>query len=504
MNFVRLHPETMRMLIIFSRHRNVSCTTQQFTNHRRLQKQPAAIKSRPTRILYIVTSMNEYDTGRRSTTKGYDRFQNTILPVLQESMTSIWQWLLQQQQLSNQPSATRQPHLHLYFVAHYNVTRIDLLQQLIQRVKYSSSVSHPESLITFDVWHEATPLGYAYDNNKSPDRISEITRGLARQQRYIVKDLLEDYDMVVAFEDDMLVHGSALEHYWTWTQKLYQGRHGATKEANYTVQEALTRFHGDMTLIQWQRMIPGFMRVEAPLADFVPTTNNLYSQIPLNYSWDDRTERHIDPSLCCHTTWDESVTRIPSHPQDLYFWETSIDVLGIRQLPTEEWVLLLAGNNDALYPKPEYIIGDYYPQDYYNNTPRPERTKSRYMSNQGGWMGTRHQIVEWHTHWCHGGFLPPFLAPYHKYDGLHLQTVEYWSGGGQLVGPHACHLQRVIPLEPAEFSRSLLYHTSNNKQRSPNVRHKFSSRTIDEFWAQLNTIRQRAIRVMEGKEERTV
>ena len=471
-------------------------------NRRRLLEQTTAHSSifSPKRLLYIVTSMNEYDTGRRATTKGYDRFQNTVLPVVQESMTSMWQWqwLQQQQQLSSEEDAL---HLHLYFVAHYNVTRTELLQQLVHRV--SSQTSHQQQRITFQVWHQATPMGYAYDNNQQPSRISEITRGLARQQRYIVKDSFQDYDMVVAFEDDMLVTGSALEHYWTWTQQLYQGRRGAPKRANYSKSEALTRFHGDMTLTQWQRMIPGFMRVEAPLANFVPTTNNLYEQIPLNYLYDDNnhtTVQHIDPSLCCHASWDENVTRIPSHPKDLYFWETSIDVLGIRQLPTKEWVLLLAGNNDALYPQPEYIIGDYYPNDWYNHTPRPDKTKSRYMSNQGGWMGTRHQIIEWHSHWCPGGYLPPFLAPYHKFDGLHLQSVEYWSGGGQLVGPHACHLQRIIPLEPTQFSRSLLYHTSNNKQRSHNVRHRFSSRTVDEFWAQLNSIRQRAVRVLQEVE----
>jgi predicted transcriptional regulator len=56
----------------------------------------------------------------------------------------------------------------------------------------------------------------------------------------------------------------------------------------------------------------------------------------------------------------------------------------------------------------------------------------------------------------------------------------------------SCNLQRVITLEPGGFSRQLLYHTSNNKQRQQNVRHRFSSRSINQFWGQLNTIRKNA------------
>jgi hypothetical protein len=41
------------------------------------------------RILYIVTSIHEYDTGFRSTVKGFDRFTKTIIPLIRESVQSI-------------------------------------------------------------------------------------------------------------------------------------------------------------------------------------------------------------------------------------------------------------------------------------------------------------------------------------------------------------------------------------------------------------------------------
>ncbi len=114
-------------------------------------------------------------------------------------------------------------------------------------------------------------------------------------------------------------------------------------------------------------------------------------------------------------------------------------------------------------------------------------------------MATRRQIVEWHADRCVGGFLPPYPVRGQSADGLGSESVEFWSGGLQIAGMMSCNLQRVITLEPGGFSRQLLYHTSNNKQRQQNVRHRFSSRSINQFWGQLNTIRKNAEKAM--KEE---
>jgi hypothetical protein len=41
------------------------------------------------RILYIITSLAQYNTGTRSTTKGSDRLQETLIPVMRESVLSM-------------------------------------------------------------------------------------------------------------------------------------------------------------------------------------------------------------------------------------------------------------------------------------------------------------------------------------------------------------------------------------------------------------------------------
>ena len=84
-----------------------------------------------------------------------------------------------------------------------------------------------------------------------------------------------------------------------------------------------------------------------------------------------------------------------------------------------------------------------------------------------------------------------------------MRSVEYWSGGIQLVGVNSCNLQRILTLDPDGFSRHLLYHTSNNKQHehSLRVRYQFSGRSVNEFWGQLNTIRKNAEAAMRAEEE---
>ena len=52
---------------------------------------PAAANSgkEPTKILYIVTSMAEFDNGQRNTLPGRDRFKETLIPVVTEALESM-------------------------------------------------------------------------------------------------------------------------------------------------------------------------------------------------------------------------------------------------------------------------------------------------------------------------------------------------------------------------------------------------------------------------------
>lgn len=149
----------------------------------------------------------------------------------------------------------------------------------------------------------------------------------------------------------------------------------------------------------------------------------------------------------------------------------------------------------------EQIIGEYWAgrDGDFGSEERPDSMDSVYANNMGGWMATRDQIHTWHTRVCMGGFLPPFQGPMYPLDGMN-HVVEYWSGGANLFGRKACSLQRIIPIDPEQFSRHLLYHTSNNKQKQLKfVKGLFSQ--ADVLLGQLHTVRKRAAQAMRQEKQ---
>jgi len=452
---------------------------------------------RNRKLLYIVTSISEFDTGKRGTTEGYDRFSHTLVPAVRESIKSFFR---QSPNDNDRDDAVSFEGVDLYLVAHYEVSQ--------RRYRQLRDALPKE--VGLQVWDDATPLGYALEH--SQQTIMPITRALARQHRYVIKDKFLEYDFFCNFEDDMVVKAEHVRHYLKLTQQLFDMRQAAPSKFNYAVdkillpEQASKRYFGTMTSPQLRRCIPGFIRVEVVASDaFRPKqTKKLTKTVPSEYYWNaSLSKAKIDPSVCCHVsldsnnrkTNDTTTIRVPESPseRDLFFWETTVETLGVRQLPNGDWVVLLAGNNDEYYADPSYVVGDYWTgrdTDYFET--RPDPTLGRYANNQGGWMGTRRQVIEWHAGLCRGGFLPPYDAPTYKFDGLDARPVEYWSGGLQLSGVLACNLQRLANLDPDGFSAQLLYHSSNNKQTQKNLRYRFSSHSIQEFWGQLNSVKRRA------------
>ena len=108
-------------------------------------------------------------------------------------------------------------------------------------------------------------------------------------------------------------------------------------------------------------------------------------------------------------------------------------------------------------------------------------------------MATRQQLWEWHTEICPGGFLPPYEPPHYRFDGLDMRNVEWYSGGMQLATVrHACNMQRVVMMEPSNFSKSLLYHSANNKQRQLTGKKEESFVKANTLLGQANALKKRA------------
>lgn len=131
-------------------------------------------KKDPLRVLYVITSLAEYNTGRRSTDKGSDRLQDTLIPVMREGVLSMREMDYQ---------------VDVFLICHWSMKTERL--QLVRRALPSE--------VGLDYWDDATPLGYKLEDENHPEKsqkIAPITRALARQHRFVIKDKILDYDFL--------------------------------------------------------------------------------------------------------------------------------------------------------------------------------------------------------------------------------------------------------------------------------------------------------------------
>jgi hypothetical protein len=68
---------------------NQTVIMNQMNDHRSLRESSIATTTKSKKILYIITSIAQYNTGTRATTKGSDRLQETLIPVMAEGVRSM-------------------------------------------------------------------------------------------------------------------------------------------------------------------------------------------------------------------------------------------------------------------------------------------------------------------------------------------------------------------------------------------------------------------------------
>ena len=134
-------------------------------------------------------------------------------------------------------------------------------------------------------------------------------------------------------------------------------------------------------------------------------------------------------------------------------------------------------------------------------TKKPIGAPPELLAQQGGWMATKEQLIRMNNYLCKAPFLPPFddLNPMRE-DGLEPHNVEFWSGSFQFFtgGKNHCNMQRVISMHPEHFSKHLVYHTANNKQKHINPQRMVKANHI---FGQLNTVLKNAKRAKEKIEQ---
>lgn len=423
------------------------------------------------RILYVVTSGSEFNDDRLSLAHlPKDRLMDLVVPVTKESIESM---------------ITAGFEVHLYLILGYQLRpqREKLLQ-----IEFANA--------SIEIWDDAFPLNYNDDyirmRKQNPVKISAISRALSRQHRFVVRDKLFDYDAFAAFEDDMLVTGSHVRHYLHMTRVIQEFKDeaaitAANNEELRNMSEGL--WFGRMSQQELAHMRPGFIRVE--VIPYNTKKQFAFENVPVDLDFDDlmdskfvTTKSAIDSSICCHVNHirkNGSPTR-PASSQ-IMIWETAISGIGVRELPDGSWVGVLNGAEES--------IGKFEAASNRKLADRRRGNDPQLYAQPAGWIQTRRQVLELHLDLCHGSFLPPYNdKSTFPQDGLWQHGNEYWGGGLQMWLKD-CNITRIISLTPKNFSKHLLYHVSNNKQR---LMVPWRQVQADTLLGQLNTIRKDATR----------
>jgi len=446
-----------------------------------------------TKVLYIVTSLAEYDNGHRSTVKGRDRFKELMVPCIVDSIDNML------------------THPYDFDVDLYLITAFTLKPE---RRSYIED-QLPQG-VGFQVWDDACPLGY--DKREHKDLLGDVTRALARQHRYVIKDKLHNYDIFLPFEDDMLVKGAHVQQYLDMTAELER----LTNEAPETMPDVpetespttKMKYFGQMTRHQMKRLIPGFIRVEVLLNETEHGAQSQLAPIDLDYDFEiyangkyhpsshhDDDKAEIDPSFCCHIPNLQNIAaagKTPLRPtaSDVIIWETRAEALSLRHVAHSklfQWLILLPGPGKR-EKLDEKVFGYWSGRNgaYGQVDKKPSGGVPDLIAQQGGWMATRGQLMRLDEELCSGNFLPPYNEPLYYEDGQQSMNVEFWSGGYQFfTGVRGgCNMQRVISFaSPSDFSKHLLYHMANNKQKQ--LPQKRMLRAQD-LLGQMNTVLKQA------------
>jgi len=472
-------------LIGFSSHKFLMLDRADKSSRRRLAAPVAESKSIATsttnsnnnkqfRVLHVVTSLSEYDTGTRGTSHGDDRLSNILIPVLQDAVTSVQAlgW-----------------HIDVYLILGYKELKP-------HRRKLISDALPPNVKLT--VWEDAMPYWYPHRrrNQKPAQNVELATHALSRQHRYVVKDLIDEYDFFSCFEDDMRITGDHMEHFLKMSNELDRLRHlaeaspdglvrvnddNAAKESPKFPSKRNDVMNAPFTAEALRHAIPGFLRVETlddsqSLSNSFNREKNGYMElIPTTSSYQEK----LNPVPCCHVGSNRKNQPASPGRDDVILWESNISAFGVRKYPGSiSWV-------GAMPVEDRADVGSYWSgfTGLFGNMVRPRRRDAT-LGQQAGWMATREQVLYFHEKACPGGFLPPYdHSEWKGNDGMYPHAVEFWSGGFQLFGK--CFLNRILSMDPEQFSKQLLFHTSNNKQRTKG-KDKFIR--AGDFLGQLHTV----------------
>jgi hypothetical protein len=213
-------------------------------------------------VLFIVTTLAEYDRGTRGTTLGDDRLMNLVLPIMVDGVSSMIE---------------RGWDVDVYMICGF--------ESLAEKRRKMIVDALPRG-VGLEIWTDAIPFYYVKKHNQklrtSDQSIELAPHGLSRQHRYVVRDKLMEYDFFTAFEDDMRITADHVVNFVEMSVDIDRMRREAENSIdgrvrvenaaldNRSVRDKSTDgatvgndvVEDSMTVEELRRLWPGFVRVE--------------------------------------------------------------------------------------------------------------------------------------------------------------------------------------------------------------------------------------------------
>ena len=290
----------------FKNKTNASITNQEEERNKNQQH-----KNTPFRILHIVTALDQYGKGKKFSVNYNDRLTEILIPTLKGTVNSFLQ----------QPNWS----VDVYLILGFNLSKTPLRRKLVEDAL-------PDN-VSLEIWDEATPYGYddGSRRNSNPKTIRPITRALARQHRYVIKDKLEHYDFFTAFEDDMRITSHHILAFKELSQQLEQIKEESSVYKG-NVKSSSSSISGPLTVSQLERVIPGFFRVEVLQGD--AQSQSQLDPIPVDLDFHGKNQT-VNPEYCCAVSEqpaDHIVVPVHPKPEQLMTWETAIKGFSVSYL----------------------------------------------------------------------------------------------------------------------------------------------------------------------------
>lgn len=299
-------------------------------------------------------------------------------------------------------------------------TRLPILMALLRSTSQMCSAGYKMTVVLIAAWaaeerrEELTeslrgcgaPLTFGIWQNAAIRHGQGRENDLPRKHRFLVRDMLEDFDVFSCWEDDMFITSSHLSHFLRTSAALEAMALSAPTALHSA--PAGPSWRAGLTRAQLERIFPALLRVEELRGEAHPDDATNTPTASRQKGWKEK---------CCSPLPQHAASRVVAcslcsardkagggnlSAGDLVSWEWGAFHMGVRPLPPPVgWVGVASGAGwlssftshgaDGMAPACR-LIGRQGAAVRTDTGAPCQKLPAGFLGQQGGWMATREQV----------------------------------------------------------------------------------------------------------------